>query len=167
MALRPPLALAVGAALTLLLAGCREAPAPVATAGPAEYIAAVERLLDPPAQLASAVAERSGGGDGPAPSRERLDELLGAARTRLAAFRDLPLGDPVLRRQRDRLADAYARMIPRMAATADALAPGGAGGPAAADGPSVAARASLSAAAGPFLDSLGTLPSAAASSPSR
>lgn len=168
MALRPPLALAVGAALALGLSGCGGSTQPVATVTPSEYIAAVEDLLDPPAQLASSIAERSSGARGPGPTRERLRDLVASARERLARFRALRLGDPVLVRQRDRLAGAYARMIPRMSAAADALAPADAGGGlAVADGiASIGARATLTAAAEPFLDALSRLPSAA-SSPSR
>ncbi len=74
----------------------------------------------------------------------------------------------MLAAQRDRLAGAYASMLPAMGAAADALAPREGSGVAIAAGlASVGARADLSAAARPFLDALGRLPSAAASSPSR
>ena len=72
-----------------------------------------------------------------------------SARERLAEFRAIRLGDPALRRQRDRLAGAYARLIPPMRRAADAL--------------TVGERADLAAAARPFLDALDGLPSAAAS----
>lgn len=168
MARRPPLAVVVGAALVLVAPGCGGSSSPVATVTPSAYIAAVEDLLQPPAQLASSISERADGG-GPAPRRERLQGLVDAARARLAAFRGLRLGDPVLAAQRDRLAAAYARMIPHMRRAADALAPAaGAGSAVAADGPaSVLARASLSSETDPFLSALRTLPSAAASPSSR
>ena len=167
MAPRPPLALAVGTALVLALSGCGQTPAPEADVTPTGYIAAVQGLLDPPAQMASSISERARGTDAPAPTRERLREMVATARSRLASFRALRLPDPALRRQRDRLAGAYARLIPRMASVADALAPARGSGLAIADGlASVGARADLRAAAGPFLDALRQLPSAA-SSPSR
>jgi hypothetical protein len=161
MALRPPLALAVGAASTLLVAGCGGTSQPAATVTPSQYIEEVDALLQPPAQIASSISERAEPRGGPAPSRDRLDDLVAAARTRLAAFRALPLDDPRMRSQRDRLAGAYARMLPPMERAVDALAPAG-GGLAVADGlASVGARATLASSAGPFLDALRALPSAA------
>lgn len=150
MATRPPVALAVGALVCAALAGCgggSDAVTPTAT--PSQYIAAVERLLDPPAQLASSIAERGGGSTAPSPPRRRIDRIVTSARERLAEFRAIRLGDPALRRQRDRLAGAYARLIPPMRRAADAL--------------TVGERADLAAAARPFLDALDGLPSAAAS----
>lgn len=168
MARRPPLALVVGAASVLLVAGCGDSTPPVATVTPSQYITAVQGLMDPPGQLASSIAERTAPAEGPAPSRDRLQDLVRTARARLAAFRAMDLGDPVLRRQRDRLAGAYARMIPGMARAADALAPAAGGGLAIADGlASVRARAALPDATDPFLDALRALPSAAAPSSSR
>jgi ABC-type uncharacterized transport system ATPase component len=73
-----------------------------------------------------------------------------SARARLAELRGLRLTDASLRRHRDRLAAAYARLVPRMTAVVDALAGGD--------------RAALDAAATPFLDALRTLPSGASSS---
>jgi len=168
MAPRPPLALAVGVALSLVAVGCGDADPPTATVTPSRYISAVEALLDPPAQLAASISERSSGADGPAPSRQRLRGLVDDARRGLAAFRALRFDDPVLAGQRDRLAGAYARMLPRMRAAADALsATPGADRPAAADGlASISARVGFAAAAEPFLNALRALPSAA-SSPSR
>jgi hypothetical protein len=155
MAHRPPVALAAGALVCAALAGCGGGQgAGSATATPSEYIAAVERLMDPPAQLASSLAERGGGETGPGPSRGRIDRIVAAARDRLQEFRALRLGDTVLERQRDRLAGAYARMVPRMRTAADALADSG-------------DRARLARASRPFLDALDALSSAAAlSSPS-
>lgn len=153
MAPRPPVALAAGALVLAALSGCGGAArSGVTTATPSDYIAAVERLLEPPAQLASALEDRSGQATAPpaAPSRRRIDELLQAARDRLSEFRALRLGEVGLRRQRDRLAGAYASMIPRMRAAADSLVAGD--------------RTALRSAAGPFLDALDALPSAAASS---
>lgn len=168
MAPRPPLALAVGAVLALSLQGCGDAPRAPEAVTPSQYLAAVQGLLDPPAQMASSISERTSGRGGPAPTRRRLEELVTTARRRLAAFRALRLTDPLLAGQRDRLATAYAGMVPRMSAVADALAPRRGSGLALADGlASVGARADLSAAADPFLDSLRRLPSAAASSASR
>ncbi len=124
--------------------------------------------MDPPGQLASSIEQRSRGTDGSAPSRERLQDLVRTARTRLTEFRSLRLGDPVLRRQRDRLASAYARMIPGMSRAVDALAPpAGAERPAADGLASIRDRAALPAATAPFLDALRALPSAAAASSSR
>ncbi len=69
---------------------------------------------------------------------------------RLGELRALRIQDAALRRHRDRLAAAYARLVPRMPAVVDALAGSD--------------RAALDAAATPFLDALRTLPSGAASS---
>ncbi|MGD9571185.1 MAG: hypothetical protein AB7V62_04810 [Thermoleophilia bacterium] len=168
MAPRPPVALAVGAALACLAAGCSESAPPVATVTPSEYVSAVERLMDPPSRMAATISERARRPDQTTPSRERLQDLVTSARRRLAEFRGLRLGDPSLRRQRQRLAAAYARMVPRMQTAADALAPAPGGGPAIADGlASVRARAALPDAVDPFLNSLRTLPSAASSLSSR
>jgi hypothetical protein len=155
MAPRLTAAIAVGAATCLAIAGCGDGD-PQATGGPdppASYVAAVDALLKPPAQLASAVQERARDLDAPAPSRERLGRLVRSARARLANLRALRLQDAGLRRHRDRLAAAYARLVPRMPAVVAALAGG--------------ERAALEGAATPFLDALRTLPSGAASSSSR
>jgi hypothetical protein len=151
MAPRLTVAFAVGAVACLALAGCTESERPAAVDSPSRYVEAVEALLDPAAQVAAIVSEQARHPDAPAPSRARLERLVRTARERLAELRALRLRDPGLRADRDRLADAYAEMVPHMQAAADALA---------ADD-----RASL-AAADPFLDSLRTLPSAV-SSPSR
>lgn len=146
--------LTAGAVACASLAGCRDAePVAATTVSPSRYIAAVEALVDPPARLAATIAQRTGVDPGEAPSRSRLEDLIDEARGRLATFRALRLDDAGLRRQRDRLAGAYARMIPRMQTAADALRSGD--------------RATIARAAGPFLDSLRTLPSAASSSASR
>lgn len=153
MAPRPPVALAVGALVCAALAGCGGgADAGPTTATPSGYIAAVQRLMEPPGQIASSLEERGRPVTGEAPSAGRIDRIVAAARDRLGEFRALRLGDPALRRQRDRLAGAYARMIPRMRSAADALDSND--------------RASLSRASRPFLDALDALSSAAAS-PSR
>ena len=147
MAPRLSVVLAAGAVACAALAGCggtEPAPAPVA---PSAYIAAVQDLLDPPGRLASLVSEATDDTPGPSPSRSRLRGLVNRARDQLAGFRALRIEDAGLRRQRDRLAGAYARLIPRMQTAADALASDD--------------RAAVPAAAGPFLDSLRALPSAA------
>lgn len=147
MAPRLSVALAAGAVACAALAGCggtASEPAPVTPSG---YITAVQDLLDPPGRLASLVAEATGATPGPAASRSRLRGLVDRARDQLAGFRALRIEDAGLRRQRDRLAGAYARLIPRMQTAADALAAGD--------------RDAVPAAAGPFLDSLRGLPSAA------
>lgn len=168
MAPRPPVVAAVGAVLTLVAAGCGGSDPPVATVTPTRYVSEVEALLEPPAQLASSISERSSGATGPGPTRERLRDLVTSARERLRAFRALRLSDPALAAQRDRLAGAYARMLPRMDTAAHALAPGKDADPAVADGlASITARAGLATAAAPFLDALRALPSAAASPSSR
>lgn len=155
MAPRPPVALAVGALVCAALAGCGGGTdAGPTTATPSEYISAVQALVEPPGQIASSIEERGRGSTDATPSKRRLDRIVAAARDRLDEFRALRLGDPALRRQRDRLAGAYAAMIPRMRTAADALA--------------LDDRAAVARAARPFLDALDALSSAAAaSSPSR
>jgi hypothetical protein len=153
MAPRPPVALVAGALACAALAGCGGGmDAGPTTATPSDYIAAVQRLVDPPAQLASSLEEHGRAVTGDAPSKRRIDRIVAAARDRLEEFRALRLDDPALRRQRDRLAGAYARMIPRMRGAADALDSGD--------------RATLSRASRPFLDALDALSSAAAASSS-
>ena len=154
MAPRLSVVLAVGAVACASLAGCRDSEPAAAPVTPSRYIAAVDALLSPPARLASMISQATGPDPtpAPAPGRGRLRDLVAGARDRLAQFRALRLEDAGLRRQRDRLAGAYARMIPRMQTAADALASGD--------------RRALPAAVGPFLDSLRTLPSGASSSAS-
>ena len=154
MAPRLTAAIAVGAATCLAIAGCTEGE-PQATGGPdapSAYVAAVQELVRPPAQLAAAIDRRARDEAAPVPDRAGLDRLVAAARSRLAALRALRLRDAALRRSRDRLAAAYERMLPRMQAAAAALSDD---------------RAALAAAADPFLDSLRTLPSGASSPSSR
>ena len=155
MAPRPPVALAVGALVCAALAGCGGATdAGPTTATPSDYITAVQALVEPPGQIASSIEERGRGETDATPSKRRLDRIVAAARDRLDEFRALRLADPALRRQRDRLAGAYAAMIPRMRTAADALDSND--------------RAAVARAARPFLDALDALSSAAAaSSPSR
>ena len=150
MAPRLTVASAVGAVACLALAGCSEAERPAAADSPSRYVEAVEALLHPAAQVASAIADRTRHADAPAASAGRLERLVGTARERLAQLRALRLDDAGLRADRDRLAGAYAALLPRMRVAVDALvAPGHDG---------------LAAGADPFLDSLRTLPSAASSS---
>lgn len=151
MAPRLPVALAGGALAVAVLAGCSEGGREPAAVTPATYIVAVQELMDPPAQLAAEISERV---EDPATAgaASRCARLVVAARERLAGFRALPLPDPVLRGQRDRLAGAYARMVPRMQRAAESIA--------------TPDRATLRRAVDPFLDSLRALPSAAATSSS-
>jgi hypothetical protein len=157
MAPRLTAAIAVGAATCIAMAACGdgEPQATAGPAGPASYVAAVQGLVEPPGLLAREIARSARDGDRAAPARDRLERLVAAARERLAGLRALRLEDASLRRRRDDLASAYARLVPRMRAAADALATGD--------------RAALVAAATPFLDALRRLPSdaAASSSPSR
>jgi hypothetical protein len=150
MAPRLTAAIAVGAVTCLAVAGCGDGDPEAATGpdSPAAYLAAVEALLEPPSLLATEIAASARDEAAPAPARERLERLVRAARARLAELRALRLDDAGLRRHRDRLAAAYARMLPRMGPVVDALVAG-----------DRAARA-----ADPFLDSLRALPSAASSS---
>ena len=147
--------LAVGAVACTSLAGCREAQSVAPPVTPSRYISIVEALLDPPARLASTIAEQAAPDPPTPPTRRRLQGLVDSARSRLSEFRAIRLDDAQLRRQRDRLAGAYAALVPHMQIAADAVA---------ADSDDRAARAR---AAGPFLDALRSLPSDAAASPSR
>ena len=157
MASRPIVALALGAA-AYAAAGCADQAPPAEPGRPAGYVEAVQRLVDPPSRLAATASEALAAGGDPAPADGRAAELVRAARERLERFRALRLADPGLRRQRDRIAGAYARLVPRMRALASALEAGD--------------RARARAAAGPFFASLRSLssaarPSAASSSSSR
>jgi hypothetical protein len=140
MAPRLHVAIAVGAVACATLSGCGDGPhAPVA-ATPAQYVSSAEALLDPPAQLASLVSERSADPSAAIPPRRQLDDIVVRARARLAAFRALRLPDRRLRGQRDRIATSYERVTSLMPATVDAL--GGHD------------RAALATAASPFLAAL-------------
>ncbi len=154
MAPRLTVVLAVGAVACASLTGCGDTEPPATSAvTPSRYIAAVESLLEPPGRLASTIAARAESATAPVPARRRLQDLIDQARTRLRGFRALRVQDPVLRRQRDRLAGAYARLIPRMEGAAGALATDD--------------RAAMARAVDPFLDALRALPSDVASPASR
>lgn len=151
MAPRLPVALVVGAVACAVLVACTggDTPAAGTPTTRVEYIAAVEALMDPPGQLASAVSERTRTGV-PGPSRHRLDALLRSAEEQLAEFRLMTLEDDEVRAQRDRIARAYADLIPSMRTAVTSLesAPG----------------APVATGVDPFLASLRELPSAAAAS---
>ncbi len=151
MAPRPLVALVAGVVACLLLAACSQTE-PSAAGAPttrAAYIAAVEALVDPPGQLASAISERTRTG-APGPAQGRLDALVATSEERLAEFRLMSLDDPAVRQQRDRIVRAYDRLIPSMrtAVTSLEAAPG----------------APVATAVDPFLLSLKELPSAASPS---
>jgi hypothetical protein len=151
MAPRPPVALVAGVVACALLAACSQA-GPSAAGAPAtraEYIAAVEALMDPPGQLASAISERTHTGT-PAPAQGRLDTLVATAEERLTEFRLMRLDDGPVRRQRDRIARAYDRLIPPMRTAVTSL--------------EAASGAPVATAVDPFLLSLKELPSAASPS---
>ena len=149
MAPRLHVAIAVGAVACATLSGCGDGPHEPVAATPSQYVAAAEALLDPPAQLASLVSERSVDPTAAIPPRDQLDDIVERARARLAAFRALRLPDRRLRGQRDRLAASYDRLTTLMPATVDALADRN--------------RAALAAAASPFLAALRGLSSVTAS----
>lgn len=153
MSPRLSVVLAAGVLACGALVACSDAEPVAAPVTPSRYISLVQELLDPPARLASMIAESTDAEAGRAPSQRRLQDLVDTAQERLDAFRGLRVQDAALRGQRDRLASAYADLIPRMQAAADALDAG--------------ERAEISRTARPFLDSLSSLPSAAASPASR
>ncbi len=151
MAPRLTVALVAGAVVCALLVACTDAdPSEAgAPATRAQYIVAVEDLMDPPGQLASAISERTRT-DAAGPSARRLADLLETAQERLVAFRLMTLDDGVVRAQRDRIARAYGDMIPPMRSAVTSLE-ASAGAPVAAD-------------VDPFLTSLRELSSAASAS---
>lgn len=151
MAPRLPVALAAGAVACALLVACSDAdpPAAEAPATRAEYIAAVEALMEPPGQLASAISERTRAGVS-GPSDSRLEALVRSAQKQLGAFRTMELRDEAVRAQRDRIAAAYGELIPSMRTAVTSL--------------ESAAGAPVAVAVDPFLISLRELPSAASPS---
>lgn len=154
MAPRVSVVLVAGAVACVALAGCRDREQAGAVTSRSGYIAAVDALIAPPTEMVAALDEASRAStDAARPSRKALEEVVGDARSRLAAFRALRLPDRVTADQRDRIARAYAPLPARMEAVAGAVAGGD--------------RAAVAAAAGPFLDSVKALSSAAGSSPSR
>ena len=149
MAPRLHVAIAVGAVACATLSGCGDGAHEPVNATPSQYVAAAQALLDPPAELASLVSERSADPAAPIPPRRQLDDIVMQARARLAAFRALRLPDRRLRGQRDRLATSYEALAGLMPATVDALADHD--------------RGALAAAASPFLAALRGLSSVTAS----
>ena len=149
MAPRLHVAIAVGAVACATLSGCGDGAHEPVNATPSQYVAAAQALLDPPAELASLVSERSADAAAPIPPRRQLDDIVQQARARLAAFRALRLPDRRLRGQRDRLAASYEGLAGLMPATVDALADHD--------------RSALAAAAAPFLAALRGLSSVTAS----
>ena len=149
MAPRLHVAIAVGAVACATLSGCGEGPHEPVDATPAQYVAAAQALLDPPAQLASLVSERSADPAAAIPPHRQLDDIVERARARLAAFRALRLRDRRLRAQRDRLATSYEGLTALMPPTVNALADHD--------------RGALAAAASPFLAALRGLSSVTAS----
>lgn len=149
MAPRLHVAIAVGAVACATLSGCGDGAHQPVDATPSQYVAAAQALLDPPAELASLVSERSADPAAPIPPRRQLDDIVVRARARLAAFRALRLPDRRLRRQRDRLASSYEGLTGLMPATVDALADHD--------------RGALASAASPFLAALRGLSSVTAS----
>ena len=149
MAPRLHVAIAVGVVACATLSGCGDGAHEPVDATPSQYVAAAQALLDPPAELASLVSERSADPAAPIPPRRQLDDIVVRARARLAAFRALRLPDRRLRRQRDRLARSYEGLTALMPATVDALADHD--------------RGALAAAASPFLAALRGLSSVTAS----
>jgi hypothetical protein len=149
MAPRLHVAIAVGAVACATLSGCGDGPHAPVDATPSQYVAAAQALLDPPAQLASLVSERSADPAAAIPPHRQLEDIVERARARLAAFRALRLRDRRLRAQRDRLATSYEGLTALMPATVDALADHD--------------RGALAAAASPFLAALRGLSSVTAS----
>jgi hypothetical protein len=149
MAPRLHVAIAVGAVACATLSGCGEGTHEPVDATPSQYVAAAQELLDPPAQLASLVSERSADPAASIPPRRQLDDIVARARARLAAFRALRVPDRRLRAQRDRLAASYEGLTALMPATVDALADHD--------------RGALATAASPFLAALRGLSSVTAS----
>ena len=148
MAPRLHVAIAVGAVACATLSGCGDGAHEPVDATPSQYVAAAQALLDPPAELASLVSERSADPAAPIPPRRQLDDIVVRARARLAAFRALRLPDRRLRRQRDRLARSYEGLTALMPATVDALADHDRGALAAAASPFLAALRGLSSVTG-------------------
>jgi hypothetical protein len=154
MAPRLSVVLVAGAVACVALAGCRDREQASTVTSRSGYVAAVDALIGPPAEMVGTLQEASGAStDAVRPSRQALEGVVRNARQRLASFRALRLPDPVTRAQRDRVARAYEPLPDRMEAVAVAVAGGD--------------RAAVAAAAGPFLDSVKALSSAAGSSPSR
>ncbi len=147
------LALAPVAAASVAIAGGCGGDSPAgagdsdATAGPAAYVAAAERLFQPAGEIASAIAARSARPDAGPVDRARLDAIVARAGERLGRLRDLPLAGGELRDQRDRLGAGYAMLIATMGPVVDALA---AGEP----------ESELTQAAEPFFATLAELPAA-------
>lgn len=93
---------------------------PAGAAGPGStppdgYVAAVQDLLGPPAQMASLGTARLGPTPtAPAPSSSEVDGMIRVAKRELRELRELPLDSVALRGQRDALAGAYLATVTAM-----------------------------------------------------
>ncbi|MGD9695838.1 MAG: hypothetical protein AB7V42_09290 [Thermoleophilia bacterium] len=145
-------AIAIGAVACLTASACSDEPSVTTAASPTPtgYVDAVQQLVGPPARLASVISDRHTHPDEDPPSRATLDGIVADARRHLSMFRSLRIDDAVIRTQRDRLAGAYARLIPRMRQAVTAVLR---------DEPDELVRTTA-----PFLSALRSLSSAASSS---
>lgn len=109
-------AVVVSAVVAVSGCGTQEAgdAAGAAPSPPAEYVAAVEDLLGPPARMASLGTARLRRDPAAIPSASEVDGLVRTARRELRELRDLPLDAPGLRGQRDALAGAYQATVTAM-----------------------------------------------------
>ncbi|MFN8121507.1 MAG: hypothetical protein U0237_03665 [Thermoleophilia bacterium] len=109
---------AVIASAAVAMPGCGSGGSSGATASttpPDEYVAAVQGLLAPPAQLASlATARLKRDPEVGIPSTSEVDGMIRAAERELRELRELPLDSAVLRGQRDALAGAYQATVTAM-----------------------------------------------------
>ena len=114
----------VVAAVCTILAGCgtsRERAAKPAVAGPVStYIEASRRLVATPGRLISLLPTVATATE--LPDAEEARSIVGDARAQLRALRAVPIRDARLRRQRMRLADGVARLLPDMDRIADDIA---------------------------------------------
>lgn len=147
--LRPLAPVATAVAVAVTAAGCGGQPvsADVPDPGPAGYVEAVEALLAPAGEMASAIRARAEHPDAAPPARARLEAVVDRADRRLAELLELPVDHADLRAQRDRLGSGYADLVAAMGPVVDSIA---AGEP----------TEHLMDASGPFFDRLADLPAA-------
>jgi hypothetical protein len=102
------------ALLLVPLAGCGEESSIETKDAGTIYFESAQALLDAPARMAQFVTAPLRRPPGPWPSQAQIDEVLEDAVAARDALRDVPLDDPRLRDQRDRLIETYASVLIQM-----------------------------------------------------
>jgi hypothetical protein len=85
------------------------------------YLERARALIDPPTELAGLVSAQLGPRPGPIPPDALLDALLDRTRRAMVDLRSMPLANPGLRLQRDRLVAGFPAILRQMGRLIDDL----------------------------------------------